>query len=91
MPFNEPPAVESRTTPAQPDPLALLSRANAMEAYDWLLAHSPAHFDAVEHAVNSGSTPDEIYRFMLRDTFRQELAHRCRLAARWLAELQAGR
>jgi hypothetical protein len=71
------------------DPFEGLSRANAMEAYDWLVAHSPAHFDAVQQAVEGGSTPDEIYRFMLRDTFRPEIAHRCRLAARWMT-IQAG-
>ena len=40
------------------DPFEGLSKANAMEAYDWLVAHSPAHFDAVQQAVEGGSTPD---------------------------------
>lgn len=69
------------------DPFEGLAKANAMEAYDWLVAHSPAHFDAVQAAVNEGATPDEIYRYMLRDTFRQEIAHRCRLAARWMIQV----
>lgn len=84
MSHNEPPPTESRV--AQSNPLGPLARANAIAAYNWLMSYSPDHLGGVEYAVQNGSTPDEIYRFMLRDTFQQEIAHRCRLAARWLIE-----
>lgn len=85
MPYNAPPEPNTRLTlDITSDPLESLRRANAKESYHWLEANAPDHFDAVTQAVGQGVTPDEIYRTVLRDTFRQELAHRCRLAARWL-------
>lgn len=66
------------------DPLEGLLRANAKESYRWLEVNSPDHFDAVAVAVEQGVTPDDIYRAVFRDTFRHEIAHRCRLAARHL-------
>lgn len=102
MPYNPPPAIETRIEQPSieetlrlvnaiepPDPLEALRQANAKESYEWLGINSQDHLEAVQQAVNGGATPDQIYRFMLRDTFRHEIAHRCRLAARWLAE-QAG-
>lgn len=68
----------------QSDPLEALKRANAKESYEWLSQNAPDHFDAVTQAVGLGVGPDEIYRAVYRDTFRHEIAHRCRLAARWL-------
>lgn len=70
----------------KPDPLEALKRANAKESYDWLAANSPDHFDAVTVAVEQGVAPDDIYRTVFRDTFRHEIAHRCRLAARWMVD-----
>lgn len=57
--------------------------ANAKESYGWLAVNSPDHFEAVEELIGKGITPDEIYHCVYRDTFRHELAHRCRLAARY--------
>ena len=61
-----------------------LHNANGEESYEWLARDSPVHLDAVETAVQAGLSPDEIWRIMYRDTGRQEIAHRCRLAARYI-------
>lgn len=63
---------------------AAIRNANAKESYDWLSQASPVHLDAVEVAIEAGMSPDDIYRLVHRDTFRHEIAHRCRLAARYM-------
>jgi hypothetical protein len=68
-----------------------LKRANAQESYEWLSGTSSVHLEAVQEAISEGATPDEVYRFMLADTQRPEIAHRCRLAARWMVEVEAAR
>lgn len=68
--------------------LEAIRRANAKESYEWLAANSSDHFEAVNEAVEQGVSPDDIYWTVYRDTFRHELAHRCKLAARHAVGLQ---
>lgn len=83
MPYN-PKAFDVQVESRSDDPLEALRQANAKESYEWLGANSPDHLEAVIYAVEHGITPDGVYRAVLKDTFRHELAHRCRLAARWI-------
>lgn len=67
-----------------PDPMAALRHANENQSYIWLVHNAPEHALGVETAVAGGVTGREIYRFMLYDTGREELARCCQLASRHL-------
>lgn len=56
------------------------------DAHDFLLQHDEEILYAVSDAVDQGYTPEEIYRHWLREAgyHRQELAVRCRNAAKHL-------
>jgi hypothetical protein len=69
---------------SQTDILKPLLDANAKDSDSWLAVNSPDHYEAVQKLVALGVKPDAIYHCVYRDTFRHELAHRCRLAARYL-------
>jgi len=65
-------------------PMEALERALDQESLNWLLTQHPQIAEAIEGAVRSGATPQDIKRAVIRHTQRVELALRCEQAARWL-------
>jgi hypothetical protein len=52
-----------------------------LESYEWLIAAG------LEAAIRQGATPEQVRRFTVRRTGRQELALRLEQAARYLVKL----
>lgn len=67
-------------------PMEALEQALDAESLTWLLTQHPAIAEAIENAVRSGATPEDIKRAVIRHTQRSELAMRCQQAARALLE-----
>lgn len=56
------------------------------DAYDWLAQHAPGYVTAIEKALQAGSNPTQIRRFMQAQVGpdRAGLALRCEQAARYM-------
>lgn len=65
--------------------LARLSAAIDAQSYEWMLTSHPEMLDAIEAEVAAGVKPDEIRRFVIRQTGRSEIALRCEQVARFVA------
>ena len=63
-------------------PMVELQRALDTESYEWLSANHPTLLKALECEVVAGRTPEQIKRFVLRQTGRFEIALRCEQVAR---------
>ena len=57
------------------------ARAINQESAEWLANNNPVYYDAIAADIELGATPDEIYRYVVRETSRNEIALRCRQAA----------
>lgn len=64
--------------------LSRLSAAIDAQSYEWMLSNHPDMLDAIEAEVAGGVLPDEIRRFVIRQTGRPEIALRCEQVARFV-------
>ncbi len=64
----------------------LLTRAAGAEAWTWLQDYAGEYAEGVSESVDSGATPEQVYRHVLGEVglHREALALRCKLAARHL-------
>jgi hypothetical protein len=58
-----------------------------LESYEWLIGAEPLIAAGLEAAIRQGATPEQVRRFTVRRTGRQELALRLEQAARYLVKL----
>lgn len=59
------------------------------ESYIWMASNHSNILEAIEAEVTSGSTPQQIRVFVLRQTGRPDIAARCEQASRYLAQSAA--
>ncbi len=64
--------------------LTKLSAAIDEQSYEWMLSNYPQMLEAIEAEIAAGCTPDEIRRFVVRQTGRLEIALRCEQVARYV-------
>lgn len=64
--------------------LTKLSAAIDEQSYEWMLSNHPQMVSVIETEVAAGCTPDEIRRFVVRQTGRVEIALRCEQVARFV-------
>lgn len=84
------PQIYTATTTSQgvrPDPFAGLAREFDKESLSWLNHYAPGIYEELERmmAQDDPLSPDEIRRFAIRYTRREEIALRVEAAARALA------
>lgn len=63
-----------------------LTKAAGAESWEWLQDNAATWAEGVSESVESGATPEQVYRHVLREVgqHREPLAKRCQLAARHL-------
>jgi hypothetical protein len=66
--------------------LAAIGHALNSISWEWLNDNHPELAEAIELEVGRGATPEQVRRFVVARTYRNELALRCEQAARWLVE-----
>lgn len=84
------PPTQPRQAVQIPDPLLPLGIALDQESWNWLSENLHDIAQAVEAAVDAGSTPDQIRYFVSGRTQRPDLARRCEQAARHLCRGRGG-
>jgi len=54
-------------------------------SWDWVSDNHPLLAEAIQTEIGRGANPDQVRRYVMQHTQRQELAMRCEQAARYLA------